>query len=147
MARRASIGVALLAASVACADDPAGGEPPPLATPVSAVGTWNLERVAGLALPVPISSIGAFLLEIDGGVLEVAENRTWSLRLTLRNTVSGTIQSRDDRGTWTGQGAHVRFTYETGSSPCTNEAEVSRTELRIAEDCQYKVEFVFSPQQ
>lgn len=138
-------GLALMVASVACAGDPAAGDPPPPPSPVSAVGTWDLERVAGLALPVPISSIGAFLLEIDAGVLEVVDDRTWSLRLTLRNTVSGTTQSREDRGTWTGQGARVRLTYATGRSPCTNEAEVSRAELRIAEDCQHGVEFVFGP--
>ena len=139
--------VALLAAAAGCAGDPAGNEQPPPPSAVSAVGAWDLERVAGLSLPVPISSIGAFLLEIDAGVLEVADNRTWSLRLTLRNTVSGTIQSREDRGTWTGQGARVTLTYETGRSPCANEAEVTRTELRIAEDCQHEVEFVFARRQ
>ena len=64
-------------------------------------------------LLVPISSIGAFLLEIHAGVRPVAEDRTWNPRLTLRNMVTGTIQSREDRGTWTGQGTRAQLTYAT----------------------------------
>lgn len=110
------------------------------AGPPSPLGTWQLNRVAGLALPVPISSIGAFLLEIDAGTLIISDDGTYMASLLLRNTVSGDLTTRDEAGTWIGQGSRIQLTYDMG---CTNQAELDHTTLRIAEDCKHQVEFVY----
>ena len=108
--------------------------------PPSPLGTWRLDRVAGLALPAPISSIGAFLLEIDAGTLVVQSDGTYMTSLLLRNTVSGDVTTRDETGTWIGQGSRIQLTYDMG---CTNEVELDHRTLRIAEDCKYQVEFAY----
>lgn len=128
----------LVVTLIACSDQ----EPEPMEPvgPPSPLGTWQLAQVAGLALPVPINSIGAFLLEIDAGTLIISGDGTFTASLLLRNTVSGDLTTRDDAGTWIGQGSRIQLTYDMG---CTNEVELDHSTLRIAEDCKHQVEFVY----
>ena len=128
----------LVVTLVACSNQ----EPEPMEPtgPPSPLGTWHLNRVAGLALPAPISSIGAFLLEIDAGTLNINDDGTWMASLVLRNTVSGGLTTRDDAGTWIGQGSRIQLTYNMG---CTNQVQLDHGTLRIAEDCKHTVEFVY----
>lgn len=101
---RAAVGLALLLAT-GCGTDPA-------LSPLPTVGEWTLLDVAGTPLPATIldrvvpTEQGPFRLEIivTGGTLEMAEDRGYEQRITLRILVDGQPQPATtyfDRGTWT----------------------------------------------
>jgi hypothetical protein len=122
--------VALLLA--ACGSDPA-------LSPVPTVGEWQLLDVAGAPLPATIldrvvpTEQGPFRLEIivTGGTLELAEDRGYEQRITLRILVDGQPQPAStyfDRGTWSEGGG----TLALGSTLVSGRVTPgSRTSTRI----------------
>jgi hypothetical protein len=87
----------------------------------SAVGTWNLVTVNGLALPFTVALAQNYQLEVLSDVFVASENGTYTESTTLRETESGTATTTTEQsnGTWTQTNNTVTVTESGGTETAT----------------------------
>jgi hypothetical protein len=119
-ALRSGMIVAVTLAAMACSDDPAGpaDEPDPDPTAAdSAAGTFALSAVNTSAIPATILSESGYVLQVTASTATLSANGELRIALNTREVVAGFASEYADtlRGTWTQNGATVRFTIAPAS--------------------------------
>jgi hypothetical protein len=101
---RALASVAIALALVACGDSTGPTE-------ASIAGTYNLQSVNGLSVPLTVFQFGEDKLEITAGSLTLHANNTFSSQLTMRITEDGEVVTESDSatGTYTRNGNSLVF--------------------------------------
>lgn len=105
---------ALLAVAIACSDSTGP-------TKASVAGTWTLQSINGVTLPVVIDQSLTSKLEITGDVLTVSSSGSFTQATSFRLTQNNVVQTQTipDAGSYVLSGSTVTFQFQSDGSTGT----------------------------
>ena len=124
--------LALALSVVACNGDDVTS-PDVNVVPVSILGTWQLESVDGLPLPLLLDQLGEDKIELMEAAVTATTNSTFRSTSVERTTIAGqaTSQSYAEEGTYAINGSRVSFTFTSDGSVVNG--VVDGNQLRFSE--------------
>lgn len=109
------VGIAFTLA--ACGRDSVGPSP----TPSTIAGTYTINTLDGVTLPVTVIDLGAYQAKLASGTLGLISDGTYSLELTIRIEDSGNMRTvtQNDGGHWNIENRTVTLTSTQSSYALT----------------------------
>lgn len=130
---RTALFVALMLAGCGGTTGPELENPPP-----NPQGEWSLATIDGVPLPAPAPIRGATVM-VMGSRLHMAADHTWTGGLEFHDGQRANVI--EFRGDWSQAGDRVTLAQDGG---CTDSAILTETRLRIANDCDFGLDLVFT---
>ena len=98
-----------------CAAAACGSDSPAAPTLASVAGTWNLQTVNGVSLPLVLSQTSTEKHELTALTFDATSTGTFTETDSYRDTVNGVVStsSTGDSGTYTINGSSITFTFDS----------------------------------